>query len=272
MTQQDPTLLFLHIPKAAGSTIQPIAQRQYEDTAVYTFTADSQGSFAKLANMPAQKQNKIRFVKGHFNFGLHKKLHRPATYFTLLRDPIERTLSYYYFVKRNKHHYLYDQVTRENLNIHDVLKQQLTPDLDNGQVRLISGVWNDVPTGQCTAELLTLAKKNLKEKFTVVGLSEQFDESIVLLSQEFGWRNIVYVRQNVTPNRPTLADVDQETKKIIQTYNRLDTELYQYAQKLFQERIQKQGPFFKSQVTMFKIKNRLFNKTRHTPLIQRLWK
>jgi len=51
--------------------------------------------------LPPDASNSIRFIRGHFEFGVHKYLYRPYTYITMLRHPIERAISWYYFVKQN---------------------------------------------------------------------------------------------------------------------------------------------------------------------------
>ena len=56
------------------------------------------------------------------------------------------------------------------------------------------------PFGELPQEALDLAVDRLGE-FSVVGLTERFDESAVLLTRALGWRRMVYTRENVTPNR-----------------------------------------------------------------------
>ncbi len=55
-------------------------------------------SITQLKNMPEEKRNKIRCLKGHMPFGLHKYLLNSSVYLTVLREPIERVISHYYFV------------------------------------------------------------------------------------------------------------------------------------------------------------------------------
>lgn len=61
---------------------------------------------------------------------------------------------------------------------------------NNHQTRFISGMTAEY--GKCTTEMLETAKKNLREYFTVVGLTEYFAESMLLMKRAFGWKTPFY--------------------------------------------------------------------------------
>jgi len=74
--------------------------------------------------------------------------------------------------------------------------------------------------------MLDVARRNLEEHFSVVGLSEHFDATLLMLKQAFDWHGIFYVRQNVNTDRPAVSSVSQATLDLIQEHNWLDVELY----------------------------------------------
>ena len=45
--------------------------------------------------------------KGHMLFGLHAILPQPATYITVVREPVDRVISSFYFMRNYKLHPLY---------------------------------------------------------------------------------------------------------------------------------------------------------------------
>lgn len=49
----------------------------------------------------------------------------------------------------------------------------------------MSGVEKSVPFGKVTREMLEQAKENLMCHFKVIGLTERFDESMMLLRKDF---------------------------------------------------------------------------------------
>ena len=93
--------VFVHMPKAGGSTLQEIIQRPYPLAATFDIHGESvetvQSSVDRLRRMPEQERERIACVKGHIPFGIHRWLPRTPLYATMLRDPIERTVSDYFF-------------------------------------------------------------------------------------------------------------------------------------------------------------------------------
>jgi hypothetical protein len=130
-------------------------------------------------------------------------------------------------------------------------------ELDNGQTRSLAGV-TDVGFGECSSEVLELAKDHLRDYFAVVGLTERFDETLILMKKALKWNTPpFYVRLNVSRNRPRLEDIAKDTLDLIARYNELDCELYEYASKILQRRIQEQD--IEKELMVFKILNRLYS-------------
>jgi hypothetical protein len=167
-------------------------------------------------------------------------------------------ISFYYFIRRNPNHYHFAQIASGDLSLGEFLAAKQNKMMDNGQTRMLAGARNnDYPIGACTQDLLEMAKQNLKEHFSVAGLVERFDETLLLLKQAYGWRNVHYVRQNVTGGRPLQADLPPATLDLIAEYNQLDLELYEYVATRFEQQVRQQGPKFHRQVRSFQATNRL---------------
>ena len=92
--------------------------------------------------------------------------------------------------------------------------------------------------GECIvgAELLEMAKEHLVKSFSVVGICERFEESLVLIAKTFGWEVPFYENRKVSKNR---SPVDQNSIEMIRKHNRLDLELYEFGKKLFDESLRK---------------------------------
>jgi hypothetical protein len=128
-------------------------------------------------------------------------------------------------------------------------------ELDNGQTRIISGVWRaeDPPS-----DMLEIAKRNLREHFVVVVITERFDESLILMKRRLGWRWVCYRKENVTPSRISKSALSKNTLKLIQKSNGKDLELYAFAKQLFEETIEEVGRSFESKLRMFRLLNRAY--------------
>jgi hypothetical protein len=255
---EDTTAIFLHIPKTAGTTMHRIIERQYSREGIVSFGPDAHQSIREFKALSRERRAQIRMLKGHMGFGLHRHLPNPAVYFTIMRDPVERVVSHYYHILRDSNHYLYPYTEDGRLGLADFLKTKVPLMLDNGQTRLVSGVWDKVPFGSCDQEVLEIAKKNLDEHFALVGLTERFDETLCLLQVILGWSNdISYVRENVARNRPCKNDLSSETLAAVVETNRLDMALYDYATQSFQEAVQRYGPSLAARAEALKARGRL---------------
>ena len=115
-------------------------------------------------------------------FGLHARLSRPATYITVLRDPVDRVISAFYFMSNYKLHPNYWKFRREGWQLEDFVRRSPR---ENVQSKMMAGANYDEP---CTAEILEKAKQNLAKYFSVVGLTERFEESLALMKLRFGWK------------------------------------------------------------------------------------
>lgn len=229
-------LIFLHIPKAAGSTLHPILERHYAKSVRHTIYDDVENRMARFRQLPLAERSKIRLLKGHFRYGLHDSLVGKTTYITLLRDPIERVISHYYYVKRTPRHYLYDLVVSGNMSLAEYVRSGITGELDNGQVRLLAGVDQSIPYGACGREHLDMAMHHVEQDFALVGLSERFDESLVLMCIVLGWTWLPYYRNlNVTKSRPAPRQIDPEVITAIHETNRFDIALYGWVTARFEQ-------------------------------------
>ena len=251
----DGTAIFVHIPKTAGTTIHRIIDRQYPAQARYWIVRHNVG-VEEFKGLSPDRRAQVRMVRGHIPYGLHEYVPGPVAYFTILREPIERLISYYYFVQREPEHYLHDYANTQGVTLKRYLESRVSLQTDNYQTRLISGIWTDVGYGECDQETLALAKHNLDEHFGVVGLTERFDETLLLLKRTFDWKDVFYRRQNVTQDRPQRQELSAETLAVLREHNRLDLELYTYAETLFERQVRQQGASFPLAVRTFQAVNR----------------
>jgi hypothetical protein len=225
-------LIFLHIPKTAGTTLNRIIEWQYSPFAIFTMDPYRiRATPERFKRLPEGRRRQLQVVRGHMLYGIHEFLPQGATYITMLREPVARVLSAYYFVLRRPLNPLHRKVKRERLGVEDCLR--LFPDRNNLQCRFIAGVADTAIDDQ---RLLDIAKENLAKSFSVVGLCERFEESLILISKAFGWRVPFYANQKVATTRPK---VEPKLADLIREHNRLDVELYEFGKNLFEETLLK---------------------------------
>lgn len=222
-------VIFLHLPKTAGTTLNRLIEWEYPvfqmysiDPVFFTWSA------RHLRKLSPERLKKTRMFKGHMLYGLHEVLPQPATYITVLRDPVDRVISAYYFMRSYKLHPLYWKLKRSNCSLEEFVRQFQR---DNVQSKIIGGSPYELP---CTREIVERAKDNLRHRFAVVGLSERFEESLALMKLRFGWKLSSYSSFNVTRSRPKKHDLPQSTLELIHEKNGLDMELYECGKQIFE--------------------------------------
>lgn len=263
------TLIFLHIPKTAGSSLRKVVERFYSPKEIYLIYEKAHNNMHDRNDFKALSDSeklKIKIFMGHVSFGLHNYIPQACSYVTMLRDPIEKAISLFSYVSnKDVNHRYYKRIESEKMSLADFINSGMAVEADNHQVRVISGI--EPEFGKCTSELLEIAKENLKKHFLVIGLAEYFDESVLLMKRTFGWRvplqlslkrmvsgvdSPFYEKTNVSVGRPRKEDLSSEDLAAVKKYNELDIQLYLYARELFQEQINQQGPSFTKELEKIK--------------------
>ncbi len=199
-----------------------------------------------------------RVVAGHAAYGFHEFVPKTATYFTFLREPVERVVSFYHYVKNSEQHYLNKKAINEFSGIGPFVSSGITKMVDNGQTRLISGAWLEPDFGAIGIEHFKQAKANLDQDFAVVGLTELFDSSLLLLQQAFNWQYINYVRRNVGTVKRRERLLTPEEKAILEKFNHWDIALYAHAQRLFDRQVTQLGPHYPRLLSELQQKNQRY--------------
>ena len=237
-----PALIFMHIPKCGGTTLKTILNRAVPESRRFRLGSDIAGSRVALAALPDSERLHIDLLYGHLSYGWHELLFpRQAWYFTIVREPVERVVSHYNYVRSHEWHYLHSQVMDARMTVADYVESGITTEVNNGQVRQISGVEeivqvpfgrSEVGYGDDHGALLERAWENIEHHFLLVGLLDRFDESLRRLKRLTGLRIGSYRAKNVVSSTdaktPTPAEAD-----VIRRYNREDCDLYSRCKEAF---------------------------------------
>lgn len=235
MKQPKHRIIFLHIPKTAGMTLHGILIRQYGKKNMHDVW--SPVKIEEFCHWPEEQRASLVGLRGHLQYGAHSCFppEPEPKYITLLREPIKRVASFYYFVLTRPQHSLYEEMTTKKMTLRDMVESEITRETDNLHVRLISGNRLTI-NGQVTREMLEQAKAHLERDFSVFGVNDYFDEFLMMAAQYYDWKTPFYRRENVNKKRPAYKDIDAGTIEVIRQNNLLDIELYEWAKKQFEEK------------------------------------
>jgi hypothetical protein len=276
--QPDKVLLFLHIPKAAGTTLnqmiayqvgraeKTVGEEGLFHSGVYYYPGRGLGGGFLKDPQLSVPDNVVRAlgrrdlcaVVGHFWFGIHRHVPSPMDYVTLLRHPVDRIVSLYYHLRRyypgyseENQKFFRERMVRPvdlaGMTLEEFIDSPPFREVDNDQTRRIAG--EEPELGGCTEALLEKAKENLRRHFSVAGVTERFDETLVLLKRTHGWaKGLLYYPKNTNPDRPPTETLPEALREAIRRRNWLDDQLHHFVNTLLDERIAAEGPDFWDEV------------------------
>ena len=107
----------------------------------------------------------------------------------------------------------------ENATLEQFLRAAPLRELDNDQTRRISGM--HPAFGRCTGAMLEVAQRNLEERFSLVGLTERFDEMLHRAREVLGWTcERIESWEVVNDRRPPVSEISTEARSLIVDRNR----------------------------------------------------
>ena len=85
-------LVFLHIPKAAGTSLREVIARQYPRNVQLTTE--------RPIVLSEEQRRSVRVLIGHVAYDACAQVAAPVDVITMLRDPVQRIISLYYYIRR----------------------------------------------------------------------------------------------------------------------------------------------------------------------------
>lgn len=239
---------FLHIPKTAGTTLIAFLDAQYARGDICPGQL-----LPELFALDRARVGGYQFYRGHLWHGVERYVGKPLQYLTMLRDPLQRTLSWYLHVRRNPDAYRHARMVSEQWSLLDFVNDPETRwDLLNTQTLFLAAdldferlAADPVGYGQRTIRayaerghdpaLLETAKRRLETM--QFGIAERMEHSLYLLSHAFGFDpGMPAQRLNVSPNAMAVPDIPADVRAAIEAATSMDRALYAWACERFAER------------------------------------
>jgi uncharacterized protein Yka (UPF0111/DUF47 family) len=110
-------LVFLHLPKTAGMTLRGILERVYAEFGV-EFLTNRGGELRAFARRPLAERRRVALLAGHIPWGAQAAI-PGARAITVLRDPVERVISFYHFTRRAPNALHHDAINEGGLSLAD---------------------------------------------------------------------------------------------------------------------------------------------------------
>jgi hypothetical protein len=226
-------ILHLHIPKTAGTALRSAFKKGANGTLrIFPYYDERQ-----YADIDASQYD---FFSGHFGFKTATRI--GGQVITVLRDPVDRFLSVYYFwrqlsqtgVEKSPKTMLagkyalgeFVKIKDEPLLL-EAFYNTMTWQIAHGSSLALRRELREM--GKTDDEVLQLALSNLST-FSLIGVQERLTLFEKAVERQFSVALRIR-RQNVTAARPAVKDISAATLRAIQDWSVMDLELYRYAYK-----------------------------------------
>jgi hypothetical protein len=230
-----------HMQKTAGTTLRNRLRASFTDDQIYPNGSDGpDGRVAMIAVSTLEQRwaargQDIRLLTGHFPLRTIERFGVPFTTLTVLRHPVERTLSFLRHQAARRQRGAAEDTPLVEIYEDPFRFEQM---IQNHMVRMLSLAPEEMGPGDgalttvaYTPARLELAKEALAG-IDLFGLQDRFEEFCTELSARFGLELGPPVKDNTTDEREVPAGLADR----IAEDNALDMELYDYAVKLYEAR------------------------------------
>lgn len=235
-----PLYFFMHLQKTGGNSIKRRLAHQFTPQQVYPHHHDGTDKFTlgldvdNLRERYAARSHEIRIVIGHFPLCVASQLADDVVTMVVLRDPIDRTLSYL----RDQHQHRPGNRGRPLEEIYDdgFLFDGL---IHNHMTKMLSLTTDEMTHGALTTVDFDDARVERAcqrlESVDVVGLQEDLDGFCDELTRRFGWE----LGESRRENRTDPIEVDDRLVERIRHDQAADLAVWQHAQGLVARRAQR---------------------------------
>jgi hypothetical protein len=250
-----PLIVVHHIQKTAGTSLRRVVRANLPPGEV-EITPDlrslryaPQEALAWYrdwyASLGEARRSRLCCVMSHSAGYLLPALDRPAEALVLVREPVERVLSFYGYKRRN--YFKQRPADAPFVSLEDVYA---TPEADrttkpaklesweqfsNWQSRCLLSIFHDVaelPLGAGPppdADTWRGRLRELVDRVFLVGLQDRFGPYVEALARRYGWQP--FVPSSKAGDQSSLPQLSPELAEAIRAHNWLDLELYELCRK-----------------------------------------
>jgi hypothetical protein len=239
-----PLLLFEHIHKTGGTSLKHVIRANLIESADRIVREDlpKRGDDAIdrwwrdfLAGVP-DHERRLHAVASHWANYLFKMTDRPVQGICMVREPVDRVLSRYFFWERP----LADRASIADIYIagFETLPRSLQTEIGqfhNWQSRLLLVPHHDpaeLPmslTPPPDAELWKQRIRDIVDAHYLVGIHERFEDSVRYFAHRLKWKRLLIPHKKVNARRTREEEIDDATRDLVLQANWLDVELYRHA-------------------------------------------
>jgi hypothetical protein len=215
-------IVFIHIPRTAGTSFRWAAAAQYGNEQVCLVHPGYYTEEHALL-----KQLEFKFITGHFTMdnSVVQNLIGNYNLITLIREPVHRFLSFYHYAKNSPTAIEHEEV--KDLSLSEAI---LDPTFV-GYNRLCSYLGGD-----SVSNPYERACYNIENTFTFFGFQERYSEFFAIMQRRFGWTGVVIRQEEHISGVPQVSSLSKDMYEVLCEHNKLDIDLYGFAWEVYEKR------------------------------------
>lgn len=244
MTRPKSRLFFLHVQKTGGAALTGAISNRFRECDCLLLYYSPEPDVSGV--------DSLRYVSGHVPLSFIELYREPPFVFTFLRDPVERALSHYSFLRTRPSHFAnqillfgrgreaYERAAEcvrlaHELSIEQMIEQVPEIAIEYFGNRQARALGSTRPEGG--DETLERALDGL-ERCDFVGITERLEEATAWLTRRLGWRELTPIpRVNVTPGRLRREQLSPTGLSALLELTAVDRELYRHGVERYQREL-----------------------------------
>jgi hypothetical protein len=239
-----PLLYYVHIFKNAGNTMREVLWRnrgpgEFIDVMIHgrldasrapkTFGSPDE-DVRELLNLISGNVGVLSYVAADLPFGLHHHIARPVRYLALLREPVDRCTSYWYYAyKRRAEGPMWSVLEEHGFDVAAAVEKSGLIQYSNDQVRCILGSSKLVmDTGD-----LSQAVEVIRASYDLVGTVTRLEDCLRLLAGRYGWRGLARTPRLNVGDRADQSLLPPRAAVAFHDLNEIDMALYRWVEDVY---------------------------------------
>jgi len=196
-----------------------VFQQQFgKENCLYQRTSDE---FCDWEKLDEKVLNKYRIYAGHYNYAPKDTKSEPLI-FSVIRDPVDRAISLYHYLKTRPEHKLHTLAVNEDILTFYKKAVEIAPDyVSDTQTLRVSGT-RDFDT----------ARKIIEEKYFLIAPFDELDK-VFGVFQKFSLISAANVPEKKVSSPYKASFYDNDLRDFILNINEADAALYEYSKIYF---------------------------------------
>ncbi len=223
----DAKIIFNHIPKAGGSSLYFFFQDLFgEDKVFRAKTRNVETEIVTMEDLSDEDKKKHILFQGHFKYGYHKLFDQKCFYFGIIRDPVERIVSNYYYTKSKG-------VKKAKEYANSVTLEEFFENRVQDAGERLGWMQTEFLTG---TDKISKAKPIIQNEYFLCCTTKQLNSCQILLASVYSDKKMKAMKRNVSGSDEKSGEVLDQLKEKYKDLFEVDYKMLRFIRNFYNER------------------------------------